>query len=331
MANSYKPATPFAQSKRTPTDSAPQHSGGHTMLSRFFQSVGMFVIASVTFVIVSLVLMSIFTSQPHASGTIAVVPIQGVLHTGQSSFGSGDSTSSATIVDYLSQIRQDPDIQAVILEINSPGGSAVASDEISIAIKQLNKPVVSYIRDVGASGAYWVASSTEFVVSHPASIVGSIGVIASYIEFSQLLTRWNMTYQRFVAGENKDFGSPFIAPTLEQKTAFNNQLNQLHDLFIQTVATNRNMSESSVRLLADGSIYTGTQAKATGLVDELGGLHTVKEYLNNTYNITGDLVVYSYDPTFLDVLSGYGVKLFESIGIGVAKGMVSQQSLRISY
>ena len=130
------------------------------------------------------------------SGNIALIPIHGVI------LGTEDSqsffetvTSSLDTVELIEKADKNPNIKAMIFEINSPGGSAVASQEIADAVKKTNKTTVAWVREVGASGAYWIASSANHVVANRASITGSIGVIASYLEFPGLLGKYNVTYQ----------------------------------------------------------------------------------------------------------------------------------------
>ena len=114
------------------------------------------------------------------TANVAIIPIEGVITADSSSSFFDKSLSSQDIVELIEKADKNPQIKAIILEINSPGGSAVASEEIADAVKKTNKTTVAWIREVGASGAYWVASSTDHIVASKASITGSIGVIASF-------------------------------------------------------------------------------------------------------------------------------------------------------
>jgi len=136
-------------------------------------------------------------------GNVALISVEGIIMGGGSSFGQ-EIVSSKTIVDFLKDAEEKSRVEAVVLEINSPGGSAVASDEIASQIKKMEKPVVVVIREVGASGGYWVASAADYVIANRMSITGSIGVISSYLEFSGLMERYGVSYERLVAGEYKD-------------------------------------------------------------------------------------------------------------------------------
>ena len=152
-------------------------------------------------------------------GNVAYIPVWGTITVGgQSSFLAQEEATSEKLVKFIEDADEDPLIKAIVLDINSPGGSAVASDEIASAIKRAEKPTVAIVREVGASGGYWVASSTDHIIANRMSIVGSIGVISSYLEFARLLENYNITYQRLVAGKYKDMGTPFKELTEEEES-----------------------------------------------------------------------------------------------------------------
>ncbi len=248
-------------------------------------------------VLIALVLFSLYLASAflanvaglyrEESGNVAVIPVKGVITAdGLSSPFGGGGVSSSEVVELLEKAGRNPSVKAVILEINSPGGSAVASEEIARAVKRLNKTSVAWIREVGASGAYWVASAADHVVASRASATGSIGVLASYLEFSGLLKRYNVTYNRLVAGKYKDMGSPYKELTPEEKAIIEKKLEAIHEYFVESVAANRNLSVEKVREFANGMVYLGEEAKELGLVDELGGFEEAKAYLEEELNIT---------------------------------------------
>lgn len=227
-----------------------------------------------------LVFIGLLSMVDYTPEHIAVIAIDGVIVTqGNPGFWDGALTSSAWVVEQLESIKEDDRVRGVILEINSPGGSGVASDEIARAVRELDKPTVAYIRETGASGSYWIASSADYIFTNRLSLVGSIGVFASYLDFSGLLSDYNVTYQRFVAGDRKDFGSPYREPTAQEREHFEELLEELHQIFIAEVAAGRNMSVDAVSALADGSIYTGQRSVALGLTDAIGGKKEAEQYL----------------------------------------------------
>lgn len=238
---------------------------------------------------------------------VAHITISGPIMTQGSTdlFGSPTSASSEKVVEKIQSISESGNYDAIIFQINSPGGSGVASDEIATAIKDADIPTVAYIREVGASGAYWIASATDHIIANRMSTVGSIGVIASYLEFSGLLDDYNVTYQRFVAGENKDFGVPFREPTESERAQFQELLDEMHELFISEVAQNRKMDVQQIRNLADGSIYSGSQAYRNGLVDQIGGREQAIAYIETRLETEVTVVDLVDEPSFLDALAGY--------------------------
>ena len=144
------------------------------------------------------------------SSKIAVIPIYGTITIGNyNSLLQQSTTSSSTIINFLNQAEKDKSVKAILLEINSPGGTAVASSEIADKVSSIQKPVVAFIREVGASGAYWIASSCDKIVANPLSITGSISAISSYLEFSDLMENYGVKYEKLTSGEYKDIGSPF--------------------------------------------------------------------------------------------------------------------------
>ena len=173
---------------------------------------------------------------------IVIIPITGTITTElTSSLMQQKETSSTAILNYLDLAQRNPNIKGVLLEINSPGGTVVASKEIADKVKQMNKPVVSYIREIGTSGAYWIASSSNVIVADPLSITGSIGVIGSYLEFSELLEKYGVTYQRLVSGSYKDTGSPFKELTEEEKKILQSKIDLIHLRFVTDVSKNKNL------------------------------------------------------------------------------------------
>jgi protease-4 len=243
-----------------------------------------------------------------ADANTALITISGPI-TGDSDTGiwSAQSASSTEIVRELEQARDDSKIKAIILEINSPGGSPVATDEIAQAVKDArahNKTVVAWIREEGASGGYWIASSSDHIVANRMSITGSIGVYGSYMQFDKFLQDWNVSYNRLVAGERKDIGDPFVNLDDAKRDFLQRKLDKLHMFFIEEVAHNRNMSVKDVQMLADGRIFLGVEAKEEGLVDELGGKPEAVAYVKRKIGADVTIVEYAPKKTFMEELFG---------------------------
>ena len=223
--------------------------------------------------LVSYIVASFFKdSKINLEDKIAVIPIYGpITISGSSSFIIEESGSSSnSIIEFLDKANSDSSVKAIILEIDSPGGTVVASEELANAVKSSNKPTVALIREVGASGAYWVASSANKIIASPMSITGSIGVLGSYLEFSEIFEKYGITYQELTAGELKEIGSPFKPLTPKEREIIQKKINLIHDYFIDEVSRNRNLSVTQIQEIRSGLFYLGREAIDLGLVDYLG-------------------------------------------------------------
>ena len=261
--------------------------------------------------------LSMFSSE---NGNIALIPIEGPI-TGNGGNYLGESTaSSKKIISFIEAAEDNDDIEVIVLEINSPGGSAVASDEIATAVKNAKKPVVSLIREVGASGGYWIASASDYVIANRMSITGSIGVISSYIEFSELMDKYGVNYQRMVAGEKKDLGSPYRELSFEDEKLLQSKLDKIHQFFIEEIAENRGLSVSEVKALATGEFYLGIEALDLGLVDLLGNKDTLENYVQSEYGLEEiGYLVYQEEVDLFSALFG----VFEEMSFNIGEGIGS--------
>lgn len=251
------------------------------------------------------------------SGNVALIPIEGAITVNGGKQLGSLTASSELIVSYIEDAEKNSQIKVILLEINSPGGSAVASDEIAVAIKKVKKPVISLIREVGASGGYWVASATDKIFANRMSITGSIGVISSYLEFSGLMEKYGVGYERLVAGNNKDMGTPLKKLEESEREFLQGKLNQIQTYFIDEIAGNRNLNSEYVRNLATGEFFLGVEALNLGLIDQLGDKNTVEEYLKTEYGIEEpDYLIYKREVGFLDLFTGVFTDFFFSMGEG---------------
>lgn len=297
---------------------------------KVFQVVGSVLAAVVTLAMLTvlglfvLVLFSFGGSSSSSDGNVAVIPIEGVIVSGGGGglFGE-DAAVSREIVKSLEDADQDSGKLAIILDVNSPGGLPVASAEIAEAVGRVKKPVYTLIRDIGASGAYWVASASDVIYAHEASATGSIGVLASYVEYAGFLERYNFTYRRLVAGKYKDSGSPYKRLTDEEQGVIQRDLDSLHEIFISSVAKNRNMSVESVRILATGAVYSGRDAMHLGLVDKLGALHEVLVDIGEKFNVTATPVVIKPQESLGDLLKSVLGRSAYSVGAGFGNALTS--------
>lgn len=247
----------------------------------------------------------------YAEGNVAVIPITGVITTEADGFGGGFAISD-DIIASLEDARDDNNIKAVILEINSPGGSPVPSDDIARAVRSVraqNKTVVAWVRDVGASGAYWIASSTDHIVANRMSITGSIGVTSSYLGFEEFIDDWNVSYRRFVSGEMKDVGTPFREMTPNEEKFMQEKINRIHREFVAEIARNRNLSVERVDVLATGEYFLGSEALDVGLIDELGGLEEALAFIESAEDITASPTRFEKEKSFFEQLASLQVTI----------------------
>lgn len=258
--------------------------------------VGLFVISSAVACSIA-----VFNSAEKATGNIAIIQIKGAIASSPSgSFFSENYASADTIIKDIARAESDPKIKGVIFEINSPGGSAVASEEILSAVKEMQKPKIAWIREVGASGAYWIASSTDHIIASRMSVTGSVGVISSYLEFSGIMDDYNITYQRLVSGKYKDTGTPFRQLKSEEYKILQEKLDMIHRYFLNDVQEKRNISSSGISKVSTGMFFLGSEALELGLIDQIGGKKEAIEYMEKKLGITVQVITYEHKKSFIE-------------------------------
>ena len=192
-----------------------------------------------------------------------------------------DQTASEDIVYSIKEAENDDAIEAIILEIDSYGGSPVGAEEIANALKNTKKPTVALIREGGVSAGYWAATGADRIVASKNSDVGGIGVTGSYLDYSGQNEKECIIYNQLSSGKFKDAGDPDKALTQEERNLFMRDVNILHQNFIKIVAQNRNLDIKKVEALADGSSMLGEMALKNGLIDQIGGELEVIEYIES--------------------------------------------------
>lgn len=211
---------------------------------------------------------------------IGIVDLEGVI------------LSPKETVEQLRKFADDNSIKAIILHVNSPGGGAAASEEIFREVKRIRdekkKRIVSSIETVGASGAYYVSAGANKIFADDASIVGSIGVIAEWVNYEELLQWAKLKPITLKAGEFKDTGSPTRDMTPAERAYMQGLIDDMHSQFIQSVAEGRHMKEDDVRALANGKVWTGQQAVSLKLIDQIGDFRTAVEDTAKSVGIKGE-------------------------------------------
>jgi protease-4 len=196
----------------------------------------------------------------------------------------GTTSMVARVREVLDEAREDQEIRGVLLRIDSPGGTATASDQIYAEIERFKNerkvPVVAQLLGTAASGGYYVAMSADMVQAHRTTVVGSIGVIFTSVNFAGLMDKLGIEDQTVMAGEYKDIGSPFRPLTSEERTQLQSIVDDLHARFREVVERGRpGLSAEEVVRLANGSIYSAPQALENGLVDRVGSLNEAVDEL----------------------------------------------------
>jgi len=214
---------------------------------------------------------------------IGVVDLEGVI------------LSPNPVVQQLKKFADEDDIKAIILHVNSPGGGVAASEEIYREVKRIRddkkKRIVASIETVGASGAYYVSSATNKIYADNGSIVGSIGVIAQWVNYGQLLQWAKLKDMTLKAGEFKDTGSPTRDMTPAEREYLQGMIDNMHGQFIQAVADGRKMKFDDVKSIANGKVWTGQQALPMKLVDQVADFQAAVEDTAKSVGIKGEPVL----------------------------------------
>lgn len=218
------------------------------------------------------------------SGEAAVIKLNGPIQPTPATGLGATSGITPEKVRNLNSQAESRGVDAIVYEINSGGGAVVASKEVKRSIEDVDVPTICRFRDTAASGAYLFSLGCDKIVADSASLTGSIGVRASYLEFSDLMQEYGITYVNVTAGANKEVGSRFSEPTEEEKKQLKQRVEIVHEDFKTQVQQGRNLTDEEIDEIATGEVFLGEQAKELGLVDKLGGRETAYE---TAENVTG--------------------------------------------
>ncbi len=229
--------------------------------------IGIFSFLAVIILIFVFVIVMVFTESDTedvssgTAGTIAIVEINEAI------------ISSERIVHQIKRYRENTNVGAIVVRVESPGGGVSASQEIYQEIKKTResgKPIVVSMGAVAASGGYYIAVGASKIVANPGSITGSIGVISQFMHVNELFDKIGITSTTIKSGKLKDAGSPFRKPSDEDKKYFQEMIDDVYDQFVSTVAEERKLAKSLVKKYADGRVFTGRKAYELKLIDTLG-------------------------------------------------------------
>ena len=234
---------------------------------------------------------------------IAVIDITGTMLSGGTGvpqvFSDSTGAFSNTIMKQLRRAAKDKKVKAVLLNINSPGGSVTSAEEISEEIQKFkkasNKPIVATMGNAGASAAYYVAANCDKIYANASTLTGSIGVYIGSKNLEELYKKIGITDVMIKSGVHKDILSGSRPMTAEERAILQAMVDEMFESFVQTVSTGRKMPIEQVRALADGRVYTGRQAKNLKLVDEIGNYYDALDGTAKLANIEGEPSALRYD------------------------------------
>ena len=247
-------------------------------------------------ILLALVGISSITSEWVQQGTknrIGIVEITGLI------------TDSQYIINQVKKFRQDKRIRGIILRIDSPGGAVGPSQEIYdevLKTRESGKTIYASMGALAASGGYYIASAAEKIFANPGTLTGSIGVIMAFSNAKGLMEKIGLQPEIVKAGEYKDIGSPARAMTQKERNLLQSVVTDVHQQFIEAVASGRDISVAEVTKIADGRILTGRQAYSLNLVDQIGGLQVSIDQLAHKVGIIGSPKIIKETPRvgFLD-------------------------------
>jgi protease IV len=270
---------------------------------------------------------------------IAVLYAVGTIASGKSGFdpSNGQIVGSETLVEQIRRVRDDRSIKAIVLRIDSPGGSSVASDVIWRELmitrdQQPSRPLIASMSDLAASGGYYVAMPAQVIVAQPATLTGSIGVFMGKVAIGGTAAKAGVTTEVVKSGANADIYSPFTEFTPEQRERLGDYMQSFYQNFITKAATSRHTTPEKIDAVARGRVWTGRQARQQGLVDTLGGLDMAVAIAKQRANIPADedveLVAYPPRRSFYEAISEQLGRSSLDLGVfGALTGGLDRQAI----
>ncbi len=242
---------------------------------------------------------------------IAVIYATGIIASGRSTYDTtgGQIAGSETLIEYLRKARGDTSVKAIVLRVDSPGGSAIASDVIwrEVMLTKNQKPLVASMSDVAASGGYYISMPAHAIVAEPATLTGSIGVVLTKFVIDGTLKKLGMNVEGVSQGKYANMYSPVRPFSPDERARMAENMQATYDTFVEKAAQGRNTTPERIDAIGQGRVWTGRQAKEIGLVDELGGLDRAVALAKQRAKIAQDteveLVIYPPKKSFYDFLS----------------------------
>ena len=257
--------------------------------------------------------MGNLNSGPLTGPAVAIVRVEGtILNNDDENFVNG--AGSGRVIADLKAAEADPDVKAIVLRVDSPGGTVTGSAQIREAILEVSKPVVVSMAGTAASGGYYVSAPADYIFARADTTTGSLGVILTLYNIEDLIDEVGVDVISITSGANKGIGNPWETLTAEQEEILGVYIDESYEEFVRIIAEGRGLDETAVRELADGRIYTGRQALENGLVDELGNFDDAIAKAADMGGISGEPRIVEYErlPDFTSLLLGAQSRLNQS-------------------
>jgi protease-4 len=268
---------------------------------------------------------SIHQGKRQGLANVALVNIYGLISDEEvgGPFSSSTGTNANQMIEAIKEAREDGGIKAILLRINSPGGTAAASaaiyEELMRTRKETDIKIIASLGDVAASGGYYIASAAHHIVANPSTVTGSIGVIVRTQNVSPLLDKIGVKTGTFQSGQFKDILSPFRDTKPEEQKILQGVVDESYQQFLEAIVAGRDMPIEKLKPLADGRIFTGAQAKTKNLVDSLGNYYDALKTTAELANIRGEPKVRDFGKSSL-----FGDSLEPFLSSFLGQGRASQ-------
>ncbi|MDL5361645.1 signal peptide peptidase SppA [Halalkalicoccus sp. NIPERK01] len=265
-----------------------------------------------------------------ATYNVAEVAVEGpISRDGGKRFPSGPNTTPADdIVEQIEAADADDNVEGLLMKLNTPGGEVVPSDDIRRAIVEFDGPAIAYTTDVCGSGGYWIASGCDELFAREASLVGSIGVIGSRVNASDLAERMGLSYERFAAGRYKDAGVPLREMEEYERAYLQGLIDDFYGQFVERVAEGRELSEEEVRA-TEARVYVGEEALDLGLVDALGTREDAEDRLAEVLEIEPDVREFEPERGMMARLSIGSAQVAYAFGAGIASVLDTDEEIDV--
>lgn len=241
-----------------------------------------------------------------------------------SPLGGGMGTPADRIVDQIERAADSREADALVVRLNTPGGEVLPSEDIRAAVERFEGPTIAFATDTCASGGYWIAAGCDEVWARKASVIGSIGVVGSRPNASELANRLGINYEQFTAGEFKDAGTPLKRVSDSEREYLQGLVNEYYDQFVTQVSEGRDMDPETVRE-TEARVFLGEEAQQRGLVDRIGTRDDLDQYLSDQLGEDPEIRIFKPERGLSERLSLGVSRLAAAAGAGVISAVVSDR------